>query len=110
MGQGAELDVDDRGHSRYQFEYFVHLRRSSCCLVKPGLSWMYLAARDGQVDVVHFLLGNIPDINEADNTQKTALHHAAMNGRTSVVKLLIDNHALLELGGALSSSRALPGN
>ncbi|KAJ7041397.1 hypothetical protein C8F04DRAFT_157581 [Mycena alexandri] len=32
--------------------------------VKPGLSWMYLAARDGQADVVHFLLGNIPDINE----------------------------------------------
>jgi hypothetical protein len=26
---------------------------------------MYLAARDGQVDVVHILLGNIPDINEA---------------------------------------------
>jgi hypothetical protein len=32
--------------------------------VKANLSWMYLAARDGQVDVVRFLSGNIANINQ----------------------------------------------
>jgi ankyrin repeat protein len=43
----------------------------------------------------------------ADDTDKTVLHHAAMHGHLSVVKLLIDNHTLLDPFGELFSSSVL---
>ncbi|KAJ7203146.1 ankyrin repeat-containing domain protein [Mycena pura] len=50
--------------------------------------------RDGSWDGVRLWISRIGDT--ADQEKKSALHHAAMHGRMSVVELLIDNHALLD--------------
>lgn len=54
-------------------------------------SGLMLAAASGNLEMVEFLLSKGADLNQVDNHDKTALHHACSSGRSEVAIYLIDN-------------------
>nr|WP_253308677.1 ankyrin repeat domain-containing protein [Rickettsia endosymbiont of Ceutorhynchus assimilis] len=52
-----------------------------------------LAAQNGDISTVNYLLTKNTDVNTLDHTKQTALHYAARNGHDDIVKLLLDHGA-----------------
>ena len=57
-----------------------------------GFTPIMIASRNGEVKVVHVLLGARADVGLRDNRGQTALMHAARHGHDKVVQLLHDVH------------------
>ena len=58
-----------------------------------GRTPLFVAASNGQEDVVDYLLQNGADVNAADASGRTPLTEAMMRNRADVVKMLIDHGA-----------------
>lgn len=56
-----------------------------------GETALILAAREGNLAIVKYLLKSGADVNVTDNSKSNALFYAAQNGHTKVVKFLIDS-------------------
>ncbi|CCC71006.1 hypothetical protein NCAS_0G01190 [Naumovozyma castellii] len=64
-----------------------------------GTTALHMAAGNGHIMVVQYLLSLLPDeddrkeyVNAVNNTGNTALHWASLNGKLDVVKLLCDEY------------------
>ena len=51
---------------------------------------LYIAARNGHVDICEYLINKGIEINEIQNTGSTALHGAVYYGQAKVVQLLLN--------------------
>jgi ankyrin repeat protein len=61
---------------------------------KPGeITPLHFAARDGETEMVEFLLARGVDVNAATDHGWTPLHFAAAQGHTFVTQLLLDKKA-----------------
>ena len=54
-----------------------------------GKTPLLLAAREGQNDMVAFLIENGADVNLVSNSQRSALYYATENGFTEIVEQLL---------------------
>ena len=63
--------------------------------IDPGVRLMY-AANEGDLDGIKELLDSGVDVNFRDIDDRTALHVAACQGFSNVVKLLIENEAQVD--------------
>ena len=61
---------------------------------------MRLASTTGDLSVARVLLQNRADANAFDTTHKSVLMMAALNGHTSLVKLLVEKGAKVDLTSA----------
>ena len=70
------------------------------------------ASKNGQIDIVHFLLDCGSDIDERDNYRQTALAVASRNGKLKVAELLIERGANVnsrDMGGYTPLHSAIEG-
>jgi len=58
-----------------------------------GTTALHLAAKNSQIEAMHFLLENGADINICDNEHRTALHISAKNNQEKAVQFLLENNA-----------------
>ena len=56
---------------------------------QQGKTPLLLAAREGQNDMVAFLIENGADVNLVSNSQRSALYYATENGFTEIVEQLL---------------------
>ncbi|XP_077297855.1 uncharacterized protein LOC143919419 [Arctopsyche grandis] len=73
---------------------------SGCIKCKDNFndSPLHNACRQGNINVVEFLVKNGADVNCKSTSKQTPLHLAAMRGYEKVVKYLIENRATMEKG------------
>ncbi|CCK69833.1 Yar1p KNAG_0D00810 [Huiozyma naganishii CBS 8797] len=71
-------------------------RLYTCRDLDTNSTALHMAAGNGYVDVVEYILGTVPPaelkkyVNLQNNTGNTALHWASLNGKLDVVELLCD--------------------
>ena len=66
-------------------------------LSKGGLTPLWIAAHEGNINVVQLLLANKADVNYADKDGATPLYIAAERGRKTVVQILLEHGAEINL-------------
>ncbi|XP_073117149.1 uncharacterized protein [Elaeis guineensis] len=60
----------------------------------PGLARaLHMAAANGHLDIVEYLINNGVDVNAANSEKNTPLHWACLNGHIEVIKTLIHRGA-----------------
>lgn len=69
--------------------------QASCCMSNSNFP-LLLAAKDGRGDMVSFLIPPLEGLNSKDNTGQTVLMAASRMDHIAVVRLLLDNGALVE--------------
>lgn len=72
-----------------------------------GKAPLYWACRDGQKEVVQFLIDLNVDINAAEKYGDTPLHCAAERGQVEVIKLLIENGAYIKAVNVINHNTPL---
>ena len=98
---------DGHGFSALEFALQLGLEEVTLTLIKHGADvknadWppLSMAAYYGHVNLVSLLLDNrLSEVNENDTLGWTALHHAASNGCSKVVTLLLNNGAEIDVQG-----------
>ena len=58
-----------------------------------GRTWLHINAEKGNQAQVLKLLENGAELDMGDDTEKTALHYAVLNGHTNIVKILLEEGA-----------------
>ena len=76
----------------------VSLDDSTILMLGIDATALMLAADEGHVDIVAYLIKRGANINQFDSEEKTALHYACDRNRKDIVKLLIENGADVNLG------------
>ena len=84
----------DRDHG--EFATVGALRSFFECPFPDHLSPIMLAARDGAINCVRYMLRWWPDLCRTDNTGLTALHHACNSDNDEIVKLLLNGGASVD--------------
>ena len=60
----------------------------------PVMKGLFSASKDGDVQMIQDLLENVEiDINHRDDEGQTALYTACEEGKTEIVKMLLDSNA-----------------
>ena len=73
---------------------FVEIRGQHQC---HQLGWIPKASKEGDIDLIEFLIENGADINARTSHGFTPLLYAAKNGHHSIIELLVVNGANVEI-------------
>ena len=63
-----------------------------------GKTALHLAATEGRVEILHYLLNDGANVHQKDNAGCTALHRAAEYGHTDIAQCLLENNAVVNCG------------
>ncbi len=64
---------------------------------RDSITPLYMALRDGQIEIAEILISNGANINQIDYFGNSLLHIATMNNNTNLVRLLLDYGASPEI-------------
>ncbi|MEW4284584.1 ankyrin repeat domain-containing protein [Priestia koreensis] len=82
-----------------QAKEIIITNKSLLNFVTPFGTWLHVATRAGELDMIKFLVKSGMDININEGVPKSApIAHAASEGEINIVEYLFDKGAILDVG------------